>query len=124
MYSNRHNDTSSAATSILVGLLFGLICLCLIIGAVVVVVQICRRKAKRSQTARMDDVHNRDTVMAGAIDFPTQDMIDTVPTATETGYELEPSLPIVEPIVQAKFTLPPATTEEMDSLPVASAQFV
>ena len=123
MYSNRHDDTSSAAAPILLGLLFGLICLCLIIGALVVVVQICRRKAKRTQTDRIDDVHTiqrADTITAGAIDFQTQDMIDTIPTATETGYELEPPLPIV----QAKLTLPPVITEEMESLPVAAAQFV
>ena len=65
----------------------------------------------------MDDGHT--ILLAGAIDFPTEDMIDIIPIATETGDELELPPPAV-----ANFTLPPALTEEMESIPVAVVQVV
>ena len=106
-----YTSSSSVTTAVVLGLLGGLLCLCLTIGGVVGLVVVCRRKAKRTRS---------NTLTAGVIDFPTQDMIDTVPTATESGYELE----LLSPVVQAQLTLPPARTEGMESIPVAVVQVV
>ena len=92
-----------------------LVCLCVII---IISVLVCRSKAKRTRQDQGADaghaIQTMDTVLAGAIDIPTENSIDNVPTATETGL----------PLANATLTMPPASTEGMDSLPVAVAYAV
>ena len=116
---------SSDGTLAILGTVAGiLLCLCVIL---IISVLVCRSKAKRTRQdqggADAEDqggadaghaIQRMDTVMAGAIEIPTENSIYNVPTAAETGL----------PLANATLTMPPASTEGMDSLPVAVAYAV
>ena len=88
-----------------------LISLCVIL----IIVVVCRNKARQTQQEQPVDnghaIQRMDTAMAGAIDIPTENSIDRIPTATVSG----------PAIANATLTMPPALTEDIEALPVAAA---
>ena len=95
------------------GAVYGSSPLFLALCAMLVMVAVCRNKARQEQpVGNGHAIQRADIAMAGVVDVTTENSIVNVPTATE----------IDPPIVDATLVMPPAS-EDMD-LPVAVAQAV